>query len=61
MCIAIHPWRIGLPHRMKYLDAILRYITSHDGVWQATADQIADYYMANCYDKAVVHAAQLNK
>ena len=61
MCIAIHPWRIGSPHRIKYLDAILRYIMSHDGVWQATSDEIADYYMANCYDKAVTHAAKLNK
>ena len=33
---------------------------SHDGVWQTTADDIADYYIANYYDEAVAHAARLN-
>ena len=55
MCLALHPWRIGLPHRMKYLDEVLGYILSHEGVWQATSDEIADYYMANCYDQALSH------
>jgi hypothetical protein len=26
---------------------------SHDGVWQTTADDIAEYYMENYYDAAV--------
>jgi hypothetical protein len=33
---------------------------SHDGVWQTTADEIAEYYIANYYDQAVAHAARLN-
>ena len=33
---------------------------SHDGVWQTTADEIADYYIAHYYDQAIAHAAQLN-
>ena len=61
MCIALHPFLIGQPHRIKYLEEILSYIMSHDGVWQATADEIADYYIANYYDEAVAHAEQLNK
>jgi peptidoglycan/xylan/chitin deacetylase (PgdA/CDA1 family) len=60
MCIALHPFAIGQPHRVKYLDRILNYVMSHDGVWQTTADEIADYYIANYYDQAVAHAAQLN-
>ena len=60
MCIALHPYRIGQPHRIKYLDQVLDYITSHDGVWQTTADEIAEYYLANCYDEAVAHAARLS-
>ena len=32
----------------------------HDGVWQTTADEIAEYYIANYYDEAVAHAQQLN-
>jgi len=59
MCIALHPFAIGQPHRVKYLDRILNYIMSHDGVWQTTADEIAEYYIANYYDQAVAHAAQL--
>ena len=47
-------------HRIKYLDDILSHIMSHDGVWQTTADDIADYYIENYYDDAVAHAAKLN-
>ena len=60
MCIALHPYRIGQPHRVRYLDQVLDYIMSHDGVWQTTADEIAEYYIANCYDQAVAHAQRLN-
>ena len=59
MCIALHPFIIGQPHRIKYLDDILGYIMSHDGVWQTTADDIADYYIANYYDEAMTHAQRL--
>jgi peptidoglycan/xylan/chitin deacetylase (PgdA/CDA1 family) len=58
MCIALHPYLIGQPHRIQYLDEVLRYIMSHDGVWQTTADEIADYYIAHYYDQMVAHTAQ---
>jgi peptidoglycan/xylan/chitin deacetylase (PgdA/CDA1 family) len=61
MCIALHPFLIGQPHRIKYLDEILSHIMSHEGVWQTTADEIAEYYIENYYDDAVSHAANLNK
>ncbi len=61
MCIALHPYLIGQPHRVKYLSEILSYIASHDAVWQTTADEIAEYYIANCYDQAVEHAQRLNE
>ena len=60
MCIALHPYIMGQAHRIKYLDNILRYVTSHEGVWLATADEIAEYYMADHYDQAVAHAARLS-
>lgn len=60
MCIALHPYLIGQPHRVRYLDDILSYIMSHNGVWQTTADEIAEYYIANYYDQTVAHTAQLN-
>lgn len=58
MCIALHPYLIGQPHRIRYLDQVLSYIMSHDAVWQTTADEIAAYYLAHYYDQAVAHAAK---
>ena len=59
MCIALHPYVMGQPHRIKQLDEVLRYVRSHEGVWHTTADDIADYYIENYYDRAVAHAEQL--
>lgn len=53
MCIALHPFLIGQPHRLKYLDEALGYILSHEGVWATTADDIAEYYLANYHDDQV--------
>ena len=57
----IHPYRSAQPHSVKYLDDILGYIMSHEGVWQTTADDIAEYYIENYYDRDVAHASQFNK
>jgi peptidoglycan/xylan/chitin deacetylase (PgdA/CDA1 family) len=59
MCIALHTSIFGQPHRVKYLDAALRYILSHDGVWAATADAIAEHYLEHSYDAALEHARKL--
>ena len=59
MCVVLHPLHIGQPHRVKYLDEILSYVLSHEGVWCTTADEIAEYYIANYYDEAVAHAERL--
>ena len=58
MCIALHPWFIGDAGRARYLDEALAYIRSHDAVWHTTADDIADYYLANYYDTVVARVAQ---
>lgn len=47
VCIALHPYCIGQPLRIKYLDGLLAHITSHAGVWNATGNEIAEYYNAN--------------
>ena len=61
MCIALHPHLIGQPHRVRYLEEMLSYVMSHAGVWQTTADEIAEYYIDNYYDQEVAYAEQLNK
>ncbi len=42
MCIALHPFLIGAPHRIRWLDRALAHICSHDRVWRATGAEIID-------------------
>jgi len=56
MCIALPPFIMGQPFRIKYLRQALEYITSHDDVWLATGDEIADWYYERYYDRAVAQA-----
>jgi allantoinase len=44
MALALHPFIIGQPFRRKYLAKALEYITSHEGVWITTSDEIAAHY-----------------
>lgn len=60
MCIAIHPFLTGQPHRIKYLDQALSYIMSHEGVWQTTADEIAKYYLQHHYYDTLSRPTDLN-
>jgi hypothetical protein len=46
MPIPIHPFVIGVPHRIGALEAALRHIQAFDGVWCATADDIVAAYVA---------------
>ena len=48
MSLALHPYVFGQPHRIAHLDALLGYMLSHSGVWQATGAEIADWFNANC-------------
>ncbi len=44
MAICLHPGKIGVPHRIRYLAEGLKYIAGHDGVWWATGAEILDAY-----------------
>jgi peptidoglycan/xylan/chitin deacetylase (PgdA/CDA1 family) len=46
MAIALHPYLIGVPHRIGALDAALKYISKHKKVWKATGSEIARHYLA---------------
>jgi peptidoglycan/xylan/chitin deacetylase (PgdA/CDA1 family) len=61
MCIALHPYIMGRPHRIKYLAEVLEYIMSHDRVWQATSDEISQHFLAHYYDDTVAHAARIGR
>ena len=45
MCIALHPWIIGQPHRIGPLVDALDFIAAHAGVWFATGSEIIEAYL----------------
>lgn len=51
MTIPLHPFVIGLPFRIRYLDRALDYICAHEGVWKATGSEIADWFYRNYYEE----------
>ncbi len=46
MAICLHPFLIGVPHRIDALDSALEYICGHEGLWRATGSEIVDHYRA---------------
>lgn len=44
MAISIHPYVTGVPHRIRYLEELLDYVGSHEGVSWMTASEIGDWY-----------------
>ena len=57
MCIPLHPFQSGRPHRLDPLDRALAHIKAHPAVWLATGAEIADWYYASHYDRVVAHLA----
>ena len=50
MCIPLHPYLVGQPHRIEAFEEALRYITGHDEVWLATGREIARHFIDHYYD-----------
>jgi len=46
MAIALHPFLIGAPHRIRTLDRALAYIAARGQVWFATGSEIVEAYRA---------------
>ena len=47
LVLNLHPWLIGQPFRIRFLDEALRYIMGNKGVWAATGSQIIKWYQNN--------------
>ncbi len=47
--LPLHPFVIGMPFRIKYLDKALDYMCSHEGVWRTTGWEIAEWYYKHYY------------
>lgn len=50
MAISIHPYLTGVPHRIKYLEALYDHILAHEGVLMWTGEQILDWYRSETSD-----------
>lgn len=57
MCLPLHPYLVGMPHRIDAFAAMLEYVTSHAGVWVTTGREIADWYYAHHYDQVTAALA----
>lgn len=55
MCLPLHPWMIGYPHRVEPLCEAIDYIMGHDKVWHCTGREIADWFYAHHYDAFLAH------
>lgn len=44
MSMSVHPYIIGVPHRIKYFEAAYDHMLQHDDVWFATAEEIYDWF-----------------
>jgi allantoinase len=44
MCLAVHPYNNGVPHRIKYFEAVYDYMRTKKGVWFTTGEEIYEWY-----------------
>jgi peptidoglycan/xylan/chitin deacetylase (PgdA/CDA1 family) len=47
LVLHVHPWLIGQPFRIRYLDEALAAILERGSVWLATGSEIIDWYAAH--------------
>ena len=45
MALSLHPFLIGVAHRIGALETALEHICGHDDVWLATGGEIMDHYL----------------
>ncbi len=55
-CLALHPYLMGMPHRIAQLEEIFDHLRSKEGVWLTTAGEIAQHFLDHHYDDFVAHA-----
>lgn len=54
MCIPLHAYLVGQPHRIGPFEAALEHIAAHaDDVWITTAAEIAGYYRQTYWDQTL--------
>jgi len=61
MCIPLHAYQVGHPHRLAAFQRALDHILSHDGVWLATGREIARHYLEHYYDQAMATMREIEE
>jgi peptidoglycan/xylan/chitin deacetylase (PgdA/CDA1 family) len=44
LSMSVHPYIMGVPHRIRYFEAAFDYMLKHDDVWFTTAEDIYDWF-----------------
>ena len=57
MCVAVHPFWVGQPGRIRQFQQAMAYMLSHPGVWCATAAEIAAHYRTHHLPAMQAHLA----
>lgn len=47
MSMSVHPYIMGVPHRIRYFEAAYDHMLQHDDVWFTTAEEIYDWFTGN--------------
>ncbi len=59
MCIPLHAYLVGQPHRIGPFEAALKHIAANaDDVWITTAAEIADHYRQTYWDQTLSDVAR---
>lgn len=58
MCIPLHAYLIGQPHRIAAFEEALRHIAADGRAWITRSGDIADHFLAHGYDAATADAAR---
>jgi len=46
LVLGLHPWLMGMPHRIRYLDATLARLVQIDGIWHAPLARICTHFLS---------------
>ncbi len=58
MCVALHGYVFGQPHRIAVLRQLIEYLLGRQDAWVTTGAAIADYYLENFYDAYLAAPAE---
>ena len=58
MCIPLHAYLIGQPHRIGAFEEVLRHIAEDGRAWITRSGDIADFFIENHYDAVAADAEQ---